>query len=187
MISVSRLTLKHHWVQTVKLLQLCSKQEQCKLASTGRAKATAHKVNSSVEVILASPTARKPAFKTKLMAFQPKKANIQPPRVSVLDHLSPAIIDLQEYLRTSGNSTLVTCLYLTIPVRTGRVSTCDNSLCSLLFGVNPHNVSSKLATGVQSVINTNFRTQVLEEEEDYKGDSPSAASVNMIRRRRDLL
>ena len=61
---------------------------KAKLAFKGRAKTIASpcEVTLSGETILASPTAKK-AFKAKPKASQPKGANFQSPRVSVLDHL----------------------------------------------------------------------------------------------------
>jgi len=81
-------------------LKVGALQCRAKLASTGRAKATASpcEANSSGEAILALSTTMKLAFKAKPRVFQPKKANIQPPQFSVLDHLDPANIDLREYL-----------------------------------------------------------------------------------------
>jgi len=53
----------------------------------------------------------------------------------------------------------------------GRVLTCDSSFCPLLFGDNPHDVSSISAIGIQLVVNTNFQETQVPEEEDDKGAS----------------
>jgi len=50
------------------------------------------------KAILASPTSIRRASKVKPKAFQPKKANFQPLRVSVLDHLGPANTYMRENL-----------------------------------------------------------------------------------------
>jgi len=73
---------------------------RAKLTFKGRAKIVTSpcKANSSSEAILASPTAKKTIFKARPRAFQHKKANCPPPRVSVLDRLSPTNTDLQEFL-----------------------------------------------------------------------------------------
>jgi len=67
------------------------------------------------------------------------------------------------------------------------MSTCDSSLCPLLFGVNSHNVSSKSAIGVQPIISPNFWETQVSKKEDYKVSHLAAASINIISRGRDLL
>ena len=71
-----------------------------KFAFKGRAKAVAslYEVTFSGEAILASPTAKKAIFKARPRSFQPKQANSQPHRVSMLDRLSPINTDLREFL-----------------------------------------------------------------------------------------
>ena len=69
---------------------------------------SAHITLPSSEAILTTPPARrktsKAKFKTKPKIFQPIRANLQRPRVSVLDQLGPANIDLQEFLSNKRKS-----------------------------------------------------------------------------------
>jgi len=72
---------------------------RAKLAFKDRAKTVASpcEANSSGEAIPAWSTTKKVTFKASPKAFQPKQANFQPPRVSMLDWLSPANTDLREF------------------------------------------------------------------------------------------
>ena len=50
------------------------------------------------EAILTSPETKKKAFKARRRVFQPKRATIQSPQVSVLDRLGPVNTDMRVYL-----------------------------------------------------------------------------------------
>ena len=56
------------------------------------------KAESSREAILDSPMTKKKAFNAKPKGFQSKRANIQSPRVFVLNRLSPINTYLRDYL-----------------------------------------------------------------------------------------
>ena len=103
----ARLKLKHHLVLEAKLLQLCSSQEHswsARFTSSGKAKAPSSQTASPCEAkpygeaILASPSAKKKAFKVKPKASQSKGGIFQSPRVSVLDWLGSVNTDLRDYL-----------------------------------------------------------------------------------------
>ena len=72
--------------------------DRAKFASKGRTKivTSSSEVTLSGEVIfLASPIAKRKAFKARPKASQPNKANFQSPRVSVMDRLGPVNKDLR--------------------------------------------------------------------------------------------
>jgi len=83
-------------------------RNKAKLAFKGRAKTVAlpYKATLLGEAILASFIAQKKVFKAKPRVSQPKQANIQFFRVSMLDQLDPGNTNLRDYLTTSGNSAL---------------------------------------------------------------------------------
>jgi len=76
-----------------------------KFAFSSRVKALSAKLalsceaRSSGKTILASLMTKKKAFKAKLKAFKPKRANFQSLRVFVSDWLGPINTNLRDYLR----------------------------------------------------------------------------------------
>ena len=77
--------------------------KRVKFSSKGRTKAVASpcEATPSGEAILASPMAKRKAFKARPKASQPNRANFQSPRVYVMDPLGPVNTDLRDYLSTS--------------------------------------------------------------------------------------
>jgi len=71
-------------------------RNKAKLAIKGSAKTG--EATLSGEAILDSAIAQKKVFKAKPRVSQPKQANIQFPRVSVLDQLDPGNANLRDYL-----------------------------------------------------------------------------------------
>jgi len=73
----------------------------------GKALST-HIASRCSEAILTSPPARRKAskakFRAKFKTFQPIRANLQPPRVFVLDRLGPTSTDLREFLSNKQKS-----------------------------------------------------------------------------------
>jgi len=78
-----------------------AQHSKAKSASKGRIKIVASSCEATLsgEIILASPVAKKKAFKAKPRASRSKGASFLSSRVSVLDRLSPVNTDLRDYLR----------------------------------------------------------------------------------------
>jgi len=91
----------------------------------------------------------------------------------MLDWLGPVNTDFEEVFEQEAKSPLRNARSrLAISMQTSGVSTCDGSLCPMLFGVSLYNVFSKSTISVHPVIGANFQETQFPKEEDHKGASP---------------
>ena len=99
------------------------------------------------EAILTSPIAKRKAFKAKSKASQPKRANFQSPRVSVMYRLGPVNTDLRDYLSNKRKLRSDEPAHISL-------SQCGQERCQL---VTVHSIHCWLGTIPQLLLQTSNR------------------------------